>query len=262
MSKYGVLVVSHGSRSVEWVKLVDRAVAGMRLPAGMPVFSSFLELVEGRLIPDGIRALEAQGVTDLIVVPLFVSAGSTHVDEIAYAFGAVREPPRKTGLPPFRSNARVHFGAPMDDDPVVARIVCDRLRSLSVEPRREALLVIGHGSDEPGYRERWRHTLETAAERARSIGGFAGAEAATLLPDNVGDKLRRLMSRHADGDVLAVPLFLSEGYFTEKVIPERLKGYRCKYDGRAMLPHPLVSEWMERQVRSLLATNLERGTNG
>ncbi|MDF2718875.1 MAG: hypothetical protein K0R28_5800, partial [Paenibacillus sp.] len=52
MSKAGVLVISHGSRSPEWIRLIDEAVADVRLPeieAGVvPVVSSFLEIVEGR----------------------------------------------------------------------------------------------------------------------------------------------------------------------------------------------------------------------
>ncbi len=47
----GVLIISHGSRNREWVRLVDEAV-------------------------------ERMSVTEMIVVPLFVSSGSKHVEEI------------------------------------------------------------------------------------------------------------------------------------------------------------------------------------
>ncbi len=92
MERYGVLVISHGSRDGKWVRLVDEAVAQVLRPSDIPIVSSFLEIVEGRLIQDGIRTLERQGVTDIIAVPLFVSSGSTHVDEIGYALGAKPEP--------------------------------------------------------------------------------------------------------------------------------------------------------------------------
>lgn len=116
--KPGILVISHGSREAEWVRLVDEAVADvaaafMNWPIGgggdrgaganVPVVSSFLEIVDGRLIQDGIDQLAAEGVTDVYVLPLFVSSGSTHVDDIAQAFGL---PPvsasRKGELEPFR----------------------------------------------------------------------------------------------------------------------------------------------------------------
>ncbi|CAH1213000.1 hypothetical protein PAECIP111893_03609 [Paenibacillus plantiphilus] len=107
--KPGILVISHGSREAEWVRLVDEAVADVAAAyvnwpiGGVPVVSSFLEIVDGRLIQDGIDQLAAEGVTDVYVLPLFVSSGSTHVDDIAQAFGL---PPvsasRKGELEPFR----------------------------------------------------------------------------------------------------------------------------------------------------------------
>ena len=51
-------------------------------------------------------------------------------------------------------------------------------------------------------------------------------------------------------DVIVAPL-LSEGYFTEKVIPDRLEGLDCRYSGRTLLPHP-PPQWMESQAKLLL----------
>ncbi|WP_082053062.1 sirohydrochlorin chelatase [Gordoniibacillus kamchatkensis] len=248
--KYGVLVISHGSRSEEWVRLVDEAVAEVRAPGGIPIVSSFLEIVEGRLIQDGIAALENEGVTDLLVVPLFVSSGSTHLDEIGFALGVIPQPLLPTEMTPFERTARVHMAAPIDDDPVVAELVYDKVRELSREPQREVLLLVGHGSAERGFHQRWQRGLKRLAERVRLIGGFAAADTAMLLPDQTARKLRRWQERRQDYAIVAAPLFLSEGYFTQTVVPQRLEGrhHNVRYNGRALLPSPLVSRWMERQI--------------
>jgi len=109
--KPGVLVISHGSPDLDWVAFVDEAVAGtvVELQGNIPIVSSFLEIVEGRLIQDGIDQLEAWGVTDIIVIPLFVSSGSTHIDEISYALGMKSTPEKETDLEPFSLSARVFF---------------------------------------------------------------------------------------------------------------------------------------------------------
>lgn len=251
--KFGILVISHGSRSADWVRLVDEAVAHVRAPGGMPVFSSFLEIVEGRLIQDGIDALEAEGVTDLIVVPLFVSSGSTHIDEISYALGVQPEPILETDMTPFLRSAQVHMASPIDDHPLIAELVWEKVRELSLRPEREVLLLIGHGSIEKGFHLRWRRMLERLAARVREIGGFAEADVAMLLPDQTASKLRQWRERRPECDVVAAPLFLSEGYFTSTVIPSRLEGDgRIKYNGRALLPSPLISRWMEEQIDSVL----------
>lgn len=252
MRRYGVLVISHGSQSGEWVKLVDQAVEAAVMPEGLPVVSVFLEIVEGRLIQEGIDALEAEGVTDLLVIPLFVSSGSTHVDEIAYALGAKLTAAFDTDLTPFRIAARVHYGDPIDDDPDVALMLYDNIRRLSSDPSREAVLVIGHGSDREGFCFKWRDGLDRLAARLQELGGFAEAHGATLLPDGTAETLARWRRERPDDAVLVAPLFLSEGYFTERVIPSRLAGYDYRYNGRALLPNERISRWIGKQAAALL----------
>jgi sirohydrochlorin ferrochelatase len=248
--KYGVLVISHGSRSAEWVRLVDEAVTAVRVPKDVPMYSSFLELVEGRLIQDGIDSLEAAGVTDIIALPLFVSSGSTHVDEISYALGVIPEPTLETDLAPFTiRGARVHFLSPIDDDPVIAELIYQNVRSISHDPSRELLLLVGHGSIHREFHKRWRHGLEQLAARIQTFGGFAQADAVMLLPNQIPAKMKLFRKRGSQElDIVVAPVFLSEGYFTKTVIPSRLEGYTYIYNGRALLPSPKISEWMERQL--------------
>jgi sirohydrochlorin ferrochelatase len=248
MKRFGVLVISHGSRDADWVKLVDEAVSAVKVPPGIPVYASYLELVDGRLIQDGITHLEAQGVTDIIVVPLFVSSGSTHIDEISYALGVIPQPKLETDMTPFTIQARIHFTAPIDDDPVIAEILYDKIKPLSVDPSREIVLLVGHGSVEKGFHLRWRQGLEKLAKRLKKLGGFDETDVAMLLPDQLKRKMRWWENRKPGHAVLVAPLFLSEGYFTRKVIPARMEGYEYRYNGLALLPSPLISRWIQRQI--------------
>lgn len=259
MSKFGVMVMSHGSRSGQWVRLVDEAVDRVRdrLPEGVPVASVFLEIVEGRLIQDGIRSLEQEGVTDIVAVPLFISSGSTHIDEIGYALGVTDKPALPTKLVPFERRAAIHFTPPIDDDPEIAWILYEKVQELSREPSRELLLLVGHGSVEKGFHARWRHVLEGLAARMKELGGFDAADAAMLLPDQVDFKLRLWQKRKPGHRVIVAPLFLSEGYFTREVIPSRMGNREYGYNGKALLPHPLVAGWIEGRVRQVLENKSE-----
>ncbi|MDG0792439.1 cobalamin biosynthesis protein CbiX [Cohnella ginsengisoli] len=256
----GILVISHGSREPGWVAQVDEAVAEARtkLPADLPVVASYLELVEGRLIQDGVRALEALGVTDIYALPLFVSSGSTHVDEIGWALGAYAEPRRETDLEPVAVSARLSYGEPIGSDPEIARALADKLAARSREPAAECVLLVGHGSDEPWFYEAWRRELEGLAAELARIGGYAGAEAALLRPDEPAARIAVLRARHPEARMLAVPVFLSEGYFTSSAVPNRLAGLDIDYAESALLPHPLVSDWIAGRVRHWLSRRMER----
>jgi sirohydrochlorin ferrochelatase len=255
MRNYGVLVISHGSRNEDWVKLVREAVLAVKLPGaiqGAAVECSFLELVEGHLIQDGIDRLEQSGVTDMIVIPLFVSSGSTHIDEISWALGTKEEPDLETDLQRFRIEANVHLCTPIDDDPEIAELLVDKLRPLTEAPDRELLLLVGHGSKEKGFHGRWRQGLNSLARQVQAIGGYAAVDTVMLLPNQASCKLKAWQKRRPDLDVIIAPLFLSEGYFTNQVIPARFAGFRYRYSGATLLPSPHISRWMERRITSML----------
>ncbi|GGG02614.1 sirohydrochlorin chelatase [Paenibacillus abyssi] len=252
--KPGVLVISHGSREAQWVDLVDAAVQEVRCPAGVPIVSSFLEIVEGRLIQDGIDQLEAEGVTDIYVLPLFVSSGSTHIDDIGQAFGLAPVSEQREGdLERFTiRQASIHMGQPIDDDPEIAQLLLHNIKDLSAAPERESILLVAHGSKEAVFYGRWRSGMRLLAERVRSLGGFARAESAMLLPNQAACVMRAMQRKHPEQAVIVVPLFLSVGYFTGTVIPERLVGQDYRYNGRAILPNAFASRWMERQIAEWL----------
>lgn len=249
---FGVLVISHGSKDTAWVKLVDETVNQMVAGRTMPVITCFLELVQGRLIQDGIDALERLGVTDIIAIPLFVSSGSTHVQEIGWALGDYPDPGMEVDLLPFRLGSRLHYLKSMDDEEEIVAIIQEKTAVLSECPEEERVLLIAHGSSLPVFHERWRVMLERFAMKLKDLDGYLAVDYATLLPDQVRRKLDRWALQAGGSRILVAPLFLSEGYFTRKVIPSRLEGYTYTYSGQALLPHRNITRWLDRQVRRFL----------
>ncbi|MCC3372161.1 sirohydrochlorin chelatase [Cohnella sp. REN36] len=283
--KPGVLVISHGSREPAWVSRVDGIVdaararlndpvqlASLGLAEPIPVVACYLELVEGRLIQDGVHALEALGVTDIAAVPLFVSSGSTHVDEIGWALGAYETPRRETDLAPVAVRAQLRYGQPIGGDPEIADVLADKLAGLkgldvpgelgegtSDDKEMDVLLLIGHGSDEPWFHEAWRTELGSLAAELAARCGYADAETAMLRPDEVASRVALLRARRPGARVIALPVFLSEGYFTSEAIPRRLAGLDCVYAEGALLPHPRVGDWLVRRAIAGLTDIQEDG---
>jgi len=259
----GILVIGHGSREAVWVERVEAAVREAafllreRTGAEVPVEAAYLELVEGRLIQDGVDRLEALGVTDLLAVPFFISSGSMHVREIGWALGACDEPEGGTDLKPVRVGARLSYGRPMDDDPEIAEALLDKIAPFSADPAGEAVLLIGHGNAEPELCRAWMRGMSGLAERVREHGGYAAADVALLATDDPAEKAEALRRGRPHLRVLAVPVFLSEGYFTAEAVPKRLRGAPCDYAETALLPHPKLAEWIARQSAEWLA-RLER----
>ncbi|WLR43385.1 CbiX/SirB N-terminal domain-containing protein [Bacillus carboniphilus] len=248
MEKVGVLIISHGSRDVEWVNNVNHAVNKLGKSYEIPIVSSYLEVVKDRTIQQGIDQLEQKGVTQMIVIPLFVSSGSTHIDEMKFAFGLKKFPDCQTNIKPFRINSSVQMSSPLNDDPIVIEMILNKLQALSIEPKNERVLIIAHGSDKSGFHEKWIAILQSIALKIKKEGDFSDVDYAMLLPDQSIKKLTDWEMNFPEEPVIVFPFFLSKGYFTKTEIPNRLKDFSYRYNGETILPHSLIEKWLKKQI--------------
>ena len=246
MANGAVLVIAHGSPEADWIALVEAAVR--QCGSELPIRVAYLGGAEGRSIPEEWRRLEMTGAEYIIVVPLFVTEGSSHVGEIRSILGL--DPPLSSEYSPISVFSRPIWSPPLEDHPLVERIVEQRIRDLSQYPAGESLLLVGHGNAEPTGREKWERLLKRLALRLQNRFHFAAAGYATLRPDTVREQACQLAE---SGELLVVPLFVSQGYFTRVAIPQRLEGLAYRYEGRAYLPHPLIADWIGQSIRRAAA---------
>jgi sirohydrochlorin cobaltochelatase len=241
----GVLVISHGSRSPSWVQAVDDLLSYVQ--TDLPLEVAFLDMEKERTIEAGIQKLEKQGVEEILAIPLFISGGSTHLSEIKYMLRLMPKPEVETELEPLSIRARIKWAEPMNDHSKIREIVRDRILELSENPAEEVLLLAAHGSDIPGFKERWQDMLGRLASGLRREIGLKGATYATIHPDTI---TRRAQAVAKKSRLLVVPVFLSPGYYTEKAIPEKLAGIPHRYNGKTYLPDRRIVQWIEEIIAS------------
>jgi len=268
MSKHGVLIISHGSRDQSWVAEVDQTVNQAKLlyyealavnanisidqlEEQFPIVSSFLELVEGRLIQDGINILQNKGVTHIHVLPLFVSAGSTHVEEIKQAFGFAPAYEQFIGdLEPFICKCEVSFDLPLIDDKEIVHIIKRQLETLSIHDNGDvAVLILGHGSTVEPYYKLWEQGMQQLIDKLKLHFSTLDLYYASLLPERSKKTLAQLLKQYKQ--VTVIPLFLSAGYFTSHIIPSRLEGLTYIYSGETLLPSEEMKQLLVRRFQTL-----------
>lgn len=270
--KQGILVISHGSKEASWVTEVDQIVLqatdlfhqnvygdmhnnsneiGRLKKSPIPIYASYLELVNGRLIQDGIHALEQEGVTHIHVMPLFISYGSSHVEEIKQAFGFEPVSDFIGALEPFEFHAHIEFHDPIVDDPEVITILQEQLIAMSLDQASEAVLLLGHGSSYDYFYKLWEDGMKELKSQLSTRFSFATIDYAPLLPERSRAHLEQILMLKQVKSVIVLPIFISPGYFTRSVIPTRLSGLDYVYTGQTLLPHPEMAKLLYRRFLSM-----------
>ncbi len=150
--------------------------------------------------------------------------------------------------------------------PLVAQILYERILALSKAPEKETIILVAHGPNEETYNQRWLEDMEKLAQQIDAMarqheryyrGIFCVTvrdDAPPLIYEQAKNHLRALVRQAGrSGTALVVPLLLSEGGI-EKGIERRLQGLRYRWNGKALLPHPAITQWIQLQIEQAKAT--------
>jgi hypothetical protein len=137
--------------------------------------------------------------------------------------------------------------------PITPTIVADRARAVSVDPVRESVIVIAHGMADGVENRRVLENMEPSLDALRAL-GFKDVRAATLREDwpdarvKAEAEIREWVESHTSvGDrVIVVPfrLFGFGGY-------AEVLGELDYVAADGLLPHPLVTNWIESAAADL-----------
>ncbi|WP_440945046.1 sirohydrochlorin chelatase [Methanosarcina sp. T3] len=244
----GILVVAHGSSEDEWNQPVRDAVEGIDCP--YPVELGFLEFVEGEDIGTAVASLEEQGVEHIITVPIFVASASGHIEEIKYILGIsssiTEEDAIEEGLEVVSYNAEIEITSALDDHPLVAEILDDRIATVSQQADQEIVILVAHGTSDAEDLAVWKNNLASLGQQLKDDYQFLDVDYGfvALGEPNVRDVVEAQQAENPGVSIIVMPVMLSEGTFTSTKIPEVLDGLTYIYpeEGqRSLLPHDKIS---------------------
>jgi hypothetical protein len=248
----------HGAPSV-WNRNVERLA--QRLDARLPT-----ELAFGMADPETMQAaverLEARGVRDIAVVPLFVSSHSPIIGNSRYILGLQPELAKTTSLRHLdrvRSTAHFRFAGAMDAHPLVSAILLERALAITDDAPAGSVTLIAHGPNDEEENLLWLRDMETHAEYLRRHGGFRSVAFLTHrndAPAEVKARAReefreRVAAANREGTALVVPLLLSAGGIEAQVKAD-LDGLPHRF-AEPLMPHTNLERWVETTAEALFA---------
>ncbi len=259
--KIGVLLVNHGSRSETWRKALmdlEKSVQSKILADGKisGTKTAHMEYTEPS-IASRLKEFDAEGYTDLIIVPIFLTVSPHTFDDIPTIIGQKEDPQSKEMLKiekieRYTPKAKTYVTPNLDFTDILKKNVTRRVKELSKDATNEGLVLIGYGDET--YDKEWGDLFNTVAEYVKKeIGitehsyGWCG-HIAHYNPEKTTDAVNTVLKKKDKAIVIPV-LVAHDEEFQIKIIGggiEKVKNSKEKvyYTPDAILPDPDVEQWV------------------
>lgn len=261
VTKIGVLLVNHGSRSETWrnglLQLeshVAPSILGNQAVTGLK--TAFMEYTEPS-IATRMKEFDREGFTDVIIVPVFLTVSPHTFDDIPTIVGAKEDPHSLQQLKiekieRYTPRAQTHITPPLDFTDMLQKNLLRRVAALSHNPTHEGLVLIGYGDET--YDKEWIELFDKAAGYVRQHTGIAEyaygwcGHIVNYKPEETTTAINTVLKKTRVALVIPV-LVAHDEMFQIKIIGDGIAkvphhSERVVYKPDAILPDPNVERWV------------------
>jgi len=223
--------------------------------SSMPVAVAFAEnAAEEETIPGGIARLLDQGARRIIAVTLFTGNTVDHEearDEVYSAMQSINQTKILITAPLYEGICAEVKG-PIDDHLLIADLILDRAREVSIDATNETLILAPWGSST--YFEESELLAKSLVERIKASSEFKDVGFGFM--EYQGSPNIREAVEKAQGEAVIVVTVNSMGTkYVDDLIAERLEGLNYTHNGKGFYgysenldPHPNIARWIEYKV--------------
>ena len=199
-------------------------------------------------IQKGISELANKGVSEIVVLPLFLSE-SNHILKTV-----------QKNISSYNFEGDIRWNSTMSGSYLTAQILLDRVNQVSKEPEQENLLLIGRGATDKKSEKIYKKELEELANYIKARKHYKSVQVGVYYSYNADEKIRETKDNEVDemvihaaakkGRTLLVPFFIGPKYshmmsFTH-FVDRRFEDIDLIYNSDEVLLHPNVLLWMKK----------------
>lgn len=259
--KIGLLLVNHGSRSETWRQALldlessvkDRILADGNIKGTKTAHMEYTE----PSIASRLKEFDAEGYTDVIIVPVFLTVSPHTFEDIPTIIGQKEDPQSKEMLKiekieRYTPKAKTYITPNLDFTDILKKNVLQRVKDLSHDPKNEGLVLIGYGDET--YDKEWGELFNKVADYVKEQTGISEhsygwcGHIAHYNPDKTTEAVNTVLKKKQSAVVIPV-LVAHDENFQIKIIGggiEKVNNSKEKvhYKPDAILPDGNVEQWV------------------
>lgn len=258
--KIGVLLVSHGSRSVEWRTMllaVEDSVKNeiMKNKSITQIKSAFMEYTEPS-IATRMKEFDNEGFTDIIIVPLFLTVSGHAFDDIPTIVGLKNsqsdiEKLRAERIDVYKAKANILITPLLDFTEILKKNIVTRTKMLSNDPSNESCVFVAYGDLD--YNKEWTALMNKLINEVNNQIGINKSSFAwcghiahydpKYTTDAINDNLKE------KNKVIVIPVLVAyDEMFQGRIIGDAIAKVKNKenviYKPDAILPDNNIDKWV------------------
>ncbi|MDR0778592.1 MAG: sirohydrochlorin cobaltochelatase [Methanomassiliicoccaceae archaeon] len=217
MKKKGIMIIGHGSRYEYNKKIMELQADRLTAMGFKNVHIGFNETSHPFIEETLIRMAE-DGIEEIAAIPFFIASG-LHITRDIPPKLRLKENEKDAEIEVNGKKIMMHFGGPFGDNPLLARILHERVRELDSGKGRTGVMVVGHGSRLPYNKD----TVILNAKRLSQMGHDDVYYAFNEFNDpDIGSVLED-MAEKGINEIIVLPLFISLGDHLKNDIPSKIR---------------------------------------
>jgi len=258
--KIGVLLVSHGSHSKNWRRMLRATQTDVEkdvLKGGKVsgIKTAFMEYTEPTIATQ-LKAFDDDGYTDVIIVPLLLTVSSHSFDDIPIIAGlrecaSKEEELRLESIAVYKAKAKVVLTPLLDFTTVLEKNVVRRAKAMSKNPSEEGLVLVAYGSTP--YNKEWEilmGKLEKTVKKETGIDVLNYSWCGHIVHYKLEPTMKAINTTlEKKKKALVIPILVAvdenfQGRIIGGAIEKVNKGEQIVYRHDAILPDPDISQWI------------------
>ncbi|MBW7858057.1 MAG: CbiX/SirB N-terminal domain-containing protein [Leptonema sp. (in: Bacteria)] len=276
--RIAVVLANHGSRSKTWrtelLKLEENVKQQVLAnPGVIGVATAFMEYNEPS-IATRLKEFDAQGATDIIIVPIFLTVSTHSFDDIPTIAGqkenaqSVKEM-RLEKIERYKPKAKVTITPLLDFKNILQENVLRRALSMSKSPKDEGITLIAYG--DATYEKEWKELMDSVAAHVKDKAGidtYSYGWCGHLVkydPQKTTEAIEEVLAKKKRSIVLPILVAYDE-MFQGQIIGDGIKKIkdheeRVLYHADSILPDIGVEKWVtdivHENVTKILSSSTE-----
>ena len=218
--------------------------------------TAFMEYTEPS-IATRLKEFDAEGYTDVILIPIFLTVSTHSFDDIPTIIGQKEDPASMEALKienieRYTPQAQVHITHLLDFTEILEKNVLRRVQALSKNPEEEGITLIAYGDQT--YLKEWGDLLDEVGNYVKQNTGINKhsygwcGHLAHYSPDSTSIAIKRVLKEKKSSIVIPV-LVAHDEMFQIKIIGDGIaqipnSQQKVIYKPDAILPDENVQKWV------------------